>query len=286
MSSSNGSVQLDPSYGDFLKGMALRQENEYGRLRLQHELHKTAMSGELVRVPLSKTEPIRILDSATGDGTWMIDVSKQYPKAELVGTDLFAKHFEQIKELPESISFKVQSVLDEWPVEDAEAYDLVHQRYCLAQFSAEKDAAIIKRLFGLVKPGGYLQIVDANLSGFDEGEGHIGMVNAMNYFVKAFTEHGLEPRPGPSAVEWMRQAGAVDVHEQVMSFPVGITAATSEEQTSTTVNLCTIIDNFAAIGSRKRFQNHLQNHKNLINFQQEIPTTGSPQTISRLSSKE
>jgi ubiquinone/menaquinone biosynthesis C-methylase UbiE len=251
MNSSTGSVQPDRSYDDFLKGIALRQENEYERLRLQHELHKTAMSGKLVQVPLSKTRSLRILDSGTGDGTWMVDVSKQYPKAEFVGTDLFPKHFEQLKDLPKVISFKVQSVLDDWPVEDHETYDLVHQRYCLAQFSAEKDAVIIKRLFGNVKPGGYLQIVDAKLDGFDRGEEHTGMMNAMDYFIKAFIEHGLEPRPGPSAAEWMRQAGAVDVHEEVMSFNVGIKAATPEDQTSTTINLTTIIDNFAAIGSRK-----------------------------------
>ncbi|EPE30773.1 S-adenosyl-L-methionine-dependent methyltransferase [Glarea lozoyensis ATCC 20868] len=250
MTSSTGSAQLDPAYGDFLKGMALRQETEYERLRLQHELHKTAMSGKLVQVPLSTTRPLRILDSGTGDGTWMVDVSKQYPQAELVGTDIFQKHFEQLKDVPKCISFKVQSVLDDWPAEDHEAYDLVHQRYCLAQFSAEKDAAIVMRLFGNVKPGGYLQIVDANLGGFDGGEGHEAMVKAMDYFIKAFTEHGLEPRPGPSAAEWMRQAGAVDIHEEVMSFNVGIKATTPEDQTGTTVNLTTIIDNFAAIGSR------------------------------------
>ncbi|EHK96671.1 hypothetical protein M7I_7575 [Glarea lozoyensis 74030] len=208
------------------------------------------MSGKLVQVPLSTTRPLRILDSGTGDGTWMVDVSKQYPQAELVGTDIFQKHFEQLKDVPKCISFKVQSVLDDWPAEDHEAYDLVHQRYCLAQFSAEKDAAIVMRLFGNVKPGGYLQIVDANLGGFDGGEGHEAMVKAMDYFIKAFTEHGLEPRPGPSAAEWMRQAGAVDIHEEVMSFNVGIKATTPEDQTGTTVNLTTIIDNFAAIGSR------------------------------------
>jgi SAM-dependent methyltransferase len=252
MTSSTTSTHLGPSYGDFMKGIALRQDNEYERLRLQHKLHKNSMSGELVQVPLSKTESVKILDSATGDGTWMVDVANQYPKAEFVGTDLFAKHFEQLKDLPPSITFKVQSVLDEWPAEDANKYDLVHQRYCLAQFSAEKDLGIIQRLFGLVKPGGYLQIVDANLGGFDSGDEHPGMTEAMNYFVRAFTEAGLEPKPGPRAAKWFEEVGAVNVKEQVLSFPVGVKAADLDDQTSTTVNLCNIIDNFAAIGASKK----------------------------------
>ena len=73
----------------------------------------------------------------------------------------------------------------------------------------------------------------------------------MDYFVQVFAEAGLEPAPGHSAADWMRKAGAVDVHEQVLSFPVGIKTATPEVQTSTTTrtaNLCNIIDNFATIG--------------------------------------
>ncbi|CAG8975304.1 hypothetical protein HYALB_00010546 [Hymenoscyphus albidus] len=248
MTSSTGSVQPAPSFDDFLKGIYLRQEDEYERLRLQHELHKTAISGELVRVPLSKTDPLRILDSGTGDGTWMVDVLKHYPNAEL--------HFEQLKDIPSSISLKVQNVLDEWPAEDQNAYDLVHQRYCLTQFSAEKGAAIIKRLYGNVKPGGYLQIVESNITGFDRGDGvdgrenNVEIIKAMDYFNKEFTRRGLKPRPGPSAGEWMHKAGAVEADEKIMSFDVGIKAATLEEQTSTITNITAIIDNFAAMGAR------------------------------------
>ncbi|CAG8948934.1 hypothetical protein HYFRA_00002061 [Hymenoscyphus fraxineus] len=256
MTSSTGSVQPAPSFDDFLKGIYLHQEGEYERLRLQHELHKSAMAGELVQVPLSKTDPLRILDSGTGDGTWMVDVLKQYPNAELVGTDINEKHFEQLKDIPRSISFKVQNVLDEWPAEDQDAYDLVHQRYCLTQFSAEKGAAIIKRLYNNVKPGGYMQIVESNITGFDRGDGvdgkenNVEIIKAMDYFNKDFTKRGLEPRPGPSAQEWLHRAGAVEVDEKIMSFDVGIKAPTLEDQTSTIANITAIIDNFAAMGAR------------------------------------
>jgi hypothetical protein len=75
MSSSVTADQADPQRQALYKAMEIRQKKEYERLRMQHELHKDAMGGELVRVPLSKQTPIRILDSATGDGLVSISSS-------------------------------------------------------------------------------------------------------------------------------------------------------------------------------------------------------------------
>lgn len=243
--------QANPSRKALYKGMEVRQENEYERLRMQHELHKVAMNGQLIRVPLSKTDSVRILDSATGDGLWMLDVSESYPNAQFVGTDIIGKHFEQLENLPASITFRILSVMDEWPEMDKNAYDLVHQRYCLAMFSAEKDKKIIKALFDLVKPGGYIQLVDANLLGYDGGADHPGMSMMMDFIKRGFTEAGMNPAPGPSIQGWLRETGAADIEETAFSFPMGRLAATPEAQRSTTANLVAMIDNFAVIGSSK-----------------------------------
>lgn len=248
MSDSVKQDESDPVRAPLYVGMAVRQQNEYDRLRTQHELHKAAMEGQLIRVPLSQDTPVRVLDSATGDGFWMVDIAKQYPKATLVGTDIVPKHFEQLKDLPASISFKIQSVLEDWPEQDHGAFDLVHQRYCLAMFSPEKDAAIVSRLFKLVKPGGYIQLVDANLLGYDGGDAHPGMTKMMRYMQRGFTDANMNPAPGPNLAEWVGTAGAIDVKE-VLSFPMGCLAATDADQQNTTSNLVNMIDNFAMIGS-------------------------------------
>jgi SAM-dependent methyltransferase len=249
MSDSVKHDESDPVRAPLYAGMAVRQQNEYDRLRTQHELHKAAMKGQLIRVPLSQDRPVRVLDSATGDGLWIVDVAKQYPKATFVGTDIVPKHFEQLKDLPSSISFKIQSVLEDWPEEDHGAFDLVHQRYCLAMFSPEKDAAIVSRMFKLVKPGGYIQLVDANLLGYDGGDAHPGMTRMMRYMQRGFTDANMNPAPGPNLAEWVKAAGALDVKEEVLSFPMGCLAATNADQQNTTSNLVNMIDNFAMIGS-------------------------------------
>jgi hypothetical protein len=183
---------------------------------------------------------------------WMVDVSKEYPNATFVGTDILEKHFQQLENIPASIDFKVQSVLEEWPAQDHGAYDLVHQRYCLAMFSPEKEEAMVGRLFGLVKPGGYIQLVDANLTGYDRGENHPGMSRMMDFIQRGFTEAGMNPAPGPFIADWLRKAGAVNIQETVLSFPLGCKASTKEAQVSTTENLTNMVDNFAMIGSSKK----------------------------------
>lgn len=145
----------------------------------------------------------------------------------------------------------MQNVLEEWPSEEKEKFDLVHQRYCLSQFSVEKNTAVIKRLFGLVKPGGWIQIVESDLGAFDRGEGHEGMERACEYFVKAFKEAGLTTDPGPRAENWMKDAGAKDVKVEVFEFPVGVKAGTMEDQLNSTKLLVNIVDNFTMIGKSR-----------------------------------
>jgi hypothetical protein len=118
MASALDKDKADPSRTGFYKGMEIRQNDEYGRLRRQHLLHKTVMDNKLIRIPLPTERPIQILDSGTGDGIWMLDAANEYPNASFVGTDIQPRHFEQIKNLPPSITFKVQNLLDTWPAED------------------------------------------------------------------------------------------------------------------------------------------------------------------------
>ena len=83
--------------------IATKGEEEYTRLRLQYELLTRAMAGKLIRAPLPASP--KILDSATGDGLWMAEASKQLAGATFRDIDLEAKHFEHIEDLPNNITF-------------------------------------------------------------------------------------------------------------------------------------------------------------------------------------
>lgn len=47
------------------------------------------MEGRLHFAPFSKANPpSKVLDVATGTGSWAIDFGDEYPEAEVIGTDL------------------------------------------------------------------------------------------------------------------------------------------------------------------------------------------------------
>lgn len=62
----------------------LQAENE--RLDLAFYVYKVLFGGRNVFAPLQ--HPIKILDIGTGTGKWCVEVAKEYPNAQIIGTDL------------------------------------------------------------------------------------------------------------------------------------------------------------------------------------------------------
>jgi hypothetical protein len=240
-----------PSETGFHKGVNIAQNDEYGRLRRQHLLHKHVMNDKLIRVPFPSSRPIKILDSATGDGLWTLDAGDEYPHATFVGTDVSYQHFCQIpcNLNPGNISFEVQNLLGEWPAEDKEAYDLVHQRYCLALFTPAQDQEIIERLWELVKPGGYIQFVESDMMIFQRGPEHAGMTRFMTFAEKAFPMAGMNHRPGPAVKGWLESAGAKDVREEEFEFKTRAAAASEEMRKVIAEHVNATIGNMARAAS-------------------------------------
>ncbi|KAI7970746.1 hypothetical protein EIK77_007926 [Talaromyces pinophilus] len=59
----------------------------------------------------------------------------------------------------------IHSYKDPWPTSWQNSFDLVHMRFCVAGLKDPEEARIaIDRLIGLVKPGGWIQLVDSTLS--------------------------------------------------------------------------------------------------------------------------
>ena len=133
-----------------------RHDGEYDRLQIQHEMIKIAMGGKLVLPPIDLTRPdLRVLDSATGNGYWLVDLSRSVaPTAVLIGTDLDPARF--ITDRPKNIALSTHSIFDTWPEQFHESFDLVHQRFVLPICSDEASIDAVKKIFACVKRGGYI----------------------------------------------------------------------------------------------------------------------------------
>lgn len=62
---------------------------EKERLDEQHDILRSVLGGRNHLAPFDRgNPPRRVLDIATGTGTWAIEMGDEYPEAQIVGTDL------------------------------------------------------------------------------------------------------------------------------------------------------------------------------------------------------
>jgi len=116
--------------------------------------------------PLDLTVPsLRILDSGTADGLFLTQIRSLLADPEsatLIGTDIAP--FEKNVSKPEYIEWHKQDINMEWPNDWAGTFDFVHQRAVLS-VTGTFDGAVqaTTGLSRLVKPGGWIQIVDSHM---------------------------------------------------------------------------------------------------------------------------
>ncbi|KAK1990308.1 methyltransferase SirN-like protein [Colletotrichum falcatum] len=134
---------------------------ELQRLADLHATYRDAMEENLVLAPINLDEPgKRILDSGTADGTWLRDLRRsQSAQHQYVGSDVVSELFPA---QPDGLTYFQHSFKDPWPEELRSSFDLVHVRGSLAGSSPSKPGDVVKNLCTLVKPGGWVQLMEMN----------------------------------------------------------------------------------------------------------------------------
>ncbi len=129
-------------------------DEEQTRLQMLHLVYYSLLSKRLTTVPLSS--PSKILDIGTGTGDWAMAMGDEYPKAEVIGTDI-AKI--QSSAVPLNVFFEIDDAEEEggWTWPDNE-FDLVHFRHMAGAFSNWSN--MYQETFRSLKPGGWIEIVD------------------------------------------------------------------------------------------------------------------------------
>jgi hypothetical protein len=216
----------------------LESEEETSRLSNQHDVIKDEAGG-LVLAPLDlSSRTLRILDSATADGTWIRDLAQQYQDLphEFIGTDIDASNWP--KDAPPRQTYQNQDITKPWPAEWKESFDFVHQRLALAaggpiQKQIVSNLGITISFTGsrivqafanhepgdLVKPGGFIQLIEASNETLDtHGPAFRNFVTIIKSIYTVF--HGslnlIQDIP-----EWLKEAGFVDVQYRDIDTKLG-----------------------------------------------------------------
>ncbi|OAA63436.1 methyltransferase [Niveomyces insectorum RCEF 264] len=221
-----------------------RHQVEYDRLRIQHELAKTAMKGKLLYSPVDLTQPnLRVLDSATGEGTWILDLAKSVPSsAALFGTDISPQHFAPADQRPPNVHLSAHSIFDPWPAEFQNSFDVVHQRFVLTVGSDKTAQEAVALLFACVKPGGFIELHEGNMLSIQEGPEHQAFMKFRDIMVNAWAAIGNQPSPGQYLVPWLEKAGAVDIQQDIQAIKVGAAADDKEQGERAVLVLLHLLD--------------------------------------------
>jgi ubiquinone/menaquinone biosynthesis C-methylase UbiE len=144
-----------------------RDEFEKKRLNLQQTVIARSFDNQLLAPGVRLEENDRILDMGCGTGIWGIELSSTIPRSIRIDScDLSDKNFLDVKALGiDNINFCTHSVL-ELPQEWTDQFTVVHQRLMHASFRVEEWRYVLQELRRIVKPGGWLQLVEIDLSSF------------------------------------------------------------------------------------------------------------------------
>ncbi|OJJ78515.1 class I SAM-dependent methyltransferase [Aspergillus glaucus CBS 516.65] len=165
-------------------------QDEIERLQRQHFFIKAATDDKLTPIDL----PIgaRVLDSGCADGELSHMASAGRPDLDFCGIDLGSALFRPDprlhlrehdirKPLPESWGYK-------------NSFDLVHQRLLVWGIGTHEWTAVVTNLADAVKPGGVLQLVEAE------------------WVLSSYTDEQVQQKKLARVQEWSTESSGMDVH--------------------------------------------------------------------------
>lgn len=133
-------------------------------LQFQHKLFLREMKGELLptRIPLENVETV--MDFICGPGSWCVDFCKKHPGRRVYGVDINHAIVDQARENAahsdlRGLEFAVVDRKRPLPFPD-EFFDLIHLQNGTTLFTLEQWPEIMAEMTRLLKPGGWLNLVD------------------------------------------------------------------------------------------------------------------------------
>ncbi|CAO0798454.1 unnamed protein product [Mucor circinelloides] len=197
-------------------------EREYDRQLRQHYVLKHVLDGN-IHVPVPTDKSITILDSACGAGFWTLDMAQTYPKAKVIGLDAFPADDKRMKGYSNAtisapnIVYKYGDLTTQLTLPD-DYIDVLYQRDTTSIIPHERWPFLFKELMRVMKPGGYIELVEYNFDIRDPGP-VLALVN--EWYKIASTSVGVDPREAKQLESKLVGAGFQQVEKKVVSIPIG-----------------------------------------------------------------
>ncbi|KAF9378036.1 hypothetical protein CPB97_009801 [Podila verticillata] len=187
---------------------------ESDRLDAQHYLVRFVFKGNY-NVQLDHDAKLKILDVATGTGVWALEMSHEFPKAEVYGVDISPIFPAEIK--PSNCHFQLCNILDGLPFPD-NYFDFVYQRLLVYALSPAQRKQVYAELQRVLKPEGFLQLVESDGIVYNPGP-EMEKINQLS--LDTSLRHGVDPREVQTMRSGLKHSGYTNVNSFNMALPVG-----------------------------------------------------------------
>jgi hypothetical protein len=151
-------------------------------------------------------------------GLWLRDLRNDLPAdTTFIGTDIVESYFPPQCEWPSNVTLSIQSITKPWPDKWKESFDLVHQRFALPAAGKKGLKDALGGLTGLVKPGGWIQLVEADHSMFTGP----AMGELFELVKEVFGAMDVGHAHAREIKDLLNEAGLEEVHEDIRDVPLG-----------------------------------------------------------------
>lgn len=183
-----------------------------------HTIIEAMQDNPFFRAPISESAQ-NVLDVGTGQGAWAIDVADRFPHLNVTGVDLYPPPETWI---PPNCIFEVDDVAKDWAWN--KKFDLVHLRLLIGAFSQEDMAALYRKAWNNLEPGGWIEHVECDIRiRCDDGSlpENSYLAGQGPMLERAALKAGNDIRIVDYMKEEIEHAGFVNVHERHFKLPVG-----------------------------------------------------------------
>ncbi|KAI1078703.1 methyltransferase SirN-like protein [Whalleya microplaca] len=199
---------------------------EIARLTEQDAVVTHMMNNKRILAPIDLAKPgLQILDSGTADGLFLRRIQPLLTEPyTLLGYDVMKSFFPPAA--PPHTTFAIHDISEPWPAELRDTCDLVHQRLTIpggAKKATPRE--IVRYLCELVKPGGWIQLVEMDITGTVHGA---AMRDAWAATAAFLTAAGEGTDYAKSMAGWLREEGFEDVQDVHVELEFGARADDAE----------------------------------------------------------
>ncbi|KAI8646138.1 hypothetical protein BD408DRAFT_360305 [Parasitella parasitica] len=194
-------------------------EEEADRIQLKNDLVKLAFEGEF-SLPFDYRDlpSGRILDVGCGPGSWCIDLSMKYPQIQVIGVDS-DDMFPSKRNLPSNCQLLVYNVLDGLKEFPEASFDVIHIRFMVLSFTTSQYPQVVKDCWRLLKPGGYIEILETDLTIHSPGPITMKLNEEMH---TVSVSRGFNPRRQADKLGDLIPSEAIHRQVKYRSIPIGM----------------------------------------------------------------